>query len=113
MTTVQQINSEIKAIDRLLHWWHSSTCSCLTDPFPAGGLLSVVLHSVWVSSMEVKACNRGGGVEAQLPGHTVQVGQLEVNTAHRQHTGLKEVDITVVVTGNLKETDTENMLKKL
>lgn len=62
--------------------------------------------------MEVKACNCGGGVEVQLPGHAVQVGQLEVNTAHRQHTGLKEVDITVVITGNLKETEKTCKKKK-
>lgn len=57
--------------------------------------------------MEVEACHRRGSIDAELLGHAVQVGQSEVSTAHRQHTGLKQVDIPIVVTGNLKaESDT-------
>lgn len=55
-----------------------------------------------VSSMEVEARDCRSGIDAELLGHTVQVGQSEVNTAHRQHGGLKQVDVPVVVTGNLK-----------
>lgn len=52
--------------------------------------------------MEVKARDCRSSINAELLGHTVQVGQSEVNTAHRQHGGLKQVDVPVVVTGNLK-----------
>lgn len=55
-----------------------------------------------VSSMEVEARNCRSSIDAELLGHTVQVGQSEVNTTHRQHRGLKQVDVSVVVTGNLK-----------
>lgn len=57
--------------------------------------------------MEVKACHRRGSIDAELLGHAVQVGQSEVSTAHRQHTGLEQVDVPIVVAGNLKaESDT-------
>lgn len=52
--------------------------------------------------MEVEACDCRSSIDAELLGHTVKVGQSEVNAAHRQHTGLKQVDVPVVVTGNLK-----------
>lgn len=52
--------------------------------------------------MEVEARDRGSSIDGELLGHAVQVGQSEVSTAHRQHTGLKQVDVPVVVTGNLK-----------
>lgn len=51
--------------------------------------------------MEVEARDCRSSINAELFGHTVQVGQSEVNTAHRQHTGLKQVDVSEVVTGNL------------
>lgn len=54
-----------------------------------------------VSSVEVKACDCRGSIDAELLGHTVQIGQSEVDTAHRQHGGLEQVDVPVVVTGNL------------
>lgn len=57
--------------------------------------------------MEVEACHCRGSIDAELLGYAVQVGQSEVSTAHRQHTGLEQVDIPIVVTGNLKaESDT-------
>lgn len=52
--------------------------------------------------MEVKARDCRSSINAELLGHTMQVGQSEMNTAHRQHGGLKQVDVPVVVTGNLK-----------
>ena len=59
--------------------------------------------------MEVEARDGRSGVHVQLPGHAVQVGQPEVDTAHRQHAGLKQVDVTVVVPGNLKGADRDDM----
>lgn len=57
--------------------------------------------------MEIEARHRRGSIHAELLGHAVQVGQSEVNTAHRKHTGLEQVDVPIVVTGNLKaESDT-------
>lgn len=52
--------------------------------------------------MEVEARDRRSGVDAELLGHAVQVGQSEVDTAHRQHGGLEQVDVPVVVPGNLE-----------
>lgn len=53
--------------------------------------------------MEVEARDGRSSIDAELLGHAVQVGQSDVNTAHRKHTGLKQVDVPKVVTGNLKE----------
>lgn len=64
--------------------------------------VKVFLHRMRVSSVEVEARDCRSSVDAELLGHAVQVGQSEVNTAHRQHGGLKQVDVPVVVTGNLK-----------
>lgn len=55
-----------------------------------------------VSSVEVEARDRRSSIDAELLGHAVQVGQPEVDTAHRQHGGLEQVDVPKVVTGNLK-----------
>lgn len=63
-----------------------------------------VLHSVRISSVEVKACDGGRSVHVQFPGHSVQVGQLQVDAAHGQHAGFEQVDVAVIVTGNLMET---------
>lgn len=62
-----------------------------------------LLHGVRISSVEVEACNSGRRVDVQFPGHPVQVGQLQVDAAHGQHAGFEQVDIAVIVTGNLRE----------
>lgn len=77
---------------------------CLIVFTPHRRLLRVILHSVRVSSMEVETCDCRRCVNVQFPGHTVQVGQPDMNTAHRQHTGFKQVDITVVITWDLRKT---------
>lgn len=63
-----------------------------------------VLHSVWISSVEVKAGDRRRRIDVQFPGHPVQVGQPQVDAAHGQHAGLEQVDVAVIVAGNLTET---------
>lgn len=60
--------------------------------------------------MVVEARDCRCSIEVQLSGHTVQVGQSHMNTAHRDHTGFKEVDVTVIVTRNLKGTHKEKQL---
>lgn len=54
-----------------------------------------------VSSVVVEACDRRGSVQVQLPGHTVQVGQSQVNAAHRDHAGFKKVHVAVIITWDL------------
>lgn len=66
--------------------------------------LGRVLHGVRVSSVVVEACDRRGGIQVQLPGHAVQVGQSQVNAAHRDHAGFKKVHVPVIVTGDLGRT---------
>lgn len=77
---------------------------CLIVFTPHRRLLRVILHSVRVSSMEVETCDCRRCINVQFPGHAVQVGQPDMNTAHRQHTGFKQVDITVVITWDLRKT---------
>lgn len=57
-----------------------------------------------ISSVEVEACDGGRRVDVQFPGHPVQVWQLQVNAAHGQHAGFEQVDVAVIIAGNLTET---------
>lgn len=66
-----------------------------------------VLHSVGVSSVVVESCDCRRSIQVQLPCHAVQVGQPQVNAAHRDHTGFKQVDVTVIITGDLNGTQRE------
>ena len=54
-----------------------------------------------VSSVEVEACDGGRGVHVQFAGHAVQSGKSQVDAAHRQHAGLKQVHVPILVTGHL------------
>lgn len=71
------------------------------QPFPPP---VTVLHSVRISSVEVEARDRRRRIDVQFPGHPVQVGQLQVDATHGQHAGFEQVDVAVIVTGNLTET---------
>lgn len=71
------------------------------QPFPPP---VTVLHSVRISSVEVEARDRRRCINVQFPAHPVQVGQLQVDAAHGQHAGFEQVDVAVIVTGNLTET---------
>ena len=51
--------------------------------------------------MEVKAGDGRSTVHLQLLGHSVQVGQAQVDTAHWQHAGLEQVHVPIVVTRHL------------
>lgn len=73
-------------------------CDIKSTSLPAG---PSVLHSVRISSVEVEARDGGRRVDVQFPGHPVQVGQLQVDAADGQHAWFEEVDVAVIVTGNL------------
>jgi len=55
--------------------------------------------------MVVKACDCRCSVKVEFLGNAVQIGQPDVNTAHRYHAGFKQVDVTVFVTRDLRRTD--------
>lgn len=51
--------------------------------------------------MEIKASDSRDTVDAQPSSHTVQVGQVQLDTANRHHAGQEEVYIPKFIPGDL------------
>lgn len=51
--------------------------------------------------MEIKACNSRDTVDVEFTGHTVQIGQVQVDTADRHHAGQEEVHVSELIPGYL------------
>lgn len=52
--------------------------------------------------MEIEASDGLGTVDAQLTSHTVQVGQVQLDTANRHHAGQEEVHVPKFIPGDLQ-----------
>lgn len=55
-----------------------------------------------VAVMEVEASDGLDTVDVQLTGHTVQVGQIQLDTADRHHAGQEEVHVPKFIPGDLR-----------
>lgn len=52
--------------------------------------------------MEIEAGDGLGTVDVQLTGHSVQVGQMQLDTTDRHHAGQEEVHIPKFIPGDLQ-----------
>lgn len=52
--------------------------------------------------MEIEAGDGRDTVDAQLTSHTVQVGQIQLNTANGHHAGQEEVHVPKFIPGHLQ-----------
>ena len=58
-------------------------------------------HGMAVAFMEIEAGDGLRAVDVQLPGHAVQVGQVQLDAADRHHAGQEEVHVPKLVPGHL------------
>lgn len=52
--------------------------------------------------MEIEASDGLDTVDVQLAGHTVQIGQVQLDTADRHHAGQEEVHVPKFIPGDLR-----------
>lgn len=59
-------------------------------------------HRMAVAFVEIEAGDGLRAVDVQLPGHAVQVGQVQLDAAHGHHAGQEQVHVPKLVPGHLR-----------
>lgn len=73
-------------------------------PASASHLPPKAPHAHWmaVASVEIEASDGLHAVDAQLASHTVQVGQVHLDTADRHHAGQEEIHVPKLIPRHLQ-----------